>query len=130
IGEEPVEGKPIFSSVNRVLTSNEPEREELKTEEICNKTVQSIKKARDMADMQKLGDAKDIIVKAQKLLEDEEKTWLEDGVDEPKTLMEMLKYELEQLLNLMETKDIYNNLGRSFALSCETPHDRQRFAAK
>ncbi|KAL5578735.1 hypothetical protein UlMin_011177, partial [Ulmus minor] len=122
IGEEPVEGKPIFSSVNRVLTSNELEREELKTEEISNKTVQWIKKAREMADMQKLGEAKDIIVEAQK--------WLEDEVDEPKQLIDMLTYELQQLLNLMETQDIYHNLGRSFAISCETSHDRQRFAAK
>ena len=41
----------------------------------------------------------------------------------------MLKSEDQQLLKLMRSQEIYKQ-GRPFALSSETSHDRQRFAAR
>ncbi|KAL5539245.1 hypothetical protein UlMin_015881, partial [Ulmus minor] len=127
-----VEGKvmncrPIIAVVNRIGISQEPEKEEVKIEEIRLQTAMKIKEARNMADDKKLANAKDIIVEAHNKLEDEVDAF-PSRINLNK-LIKMLKSELQQLLDLMETQDIYDNLGHSFALSCETFHDRG-FAAK
>ncbi|GMQ08557.1 hypothetical protein CsSME_00052230 [Camellia sinensis var. sinensis] len=42
----------------------------------------------------------------------------------------MLKSELQQIKRLMKSQEIYEKQGRPFALSSETSHNRQRYAAK
>ncbi|KAL5574772.1 hypothetical protein UlMin_016471, partial [Ulmus minor] len=54
----------------------------------------------------------------------------EDVIDEPNPLIEMLKSELQQLKQLMETKDINKNQGHTFAPSSDTSHDHKRYAGK
>ncbi|GAB2302281.1 hypothetical protein Dimus_036296 [Dionaea muscipula] len=102
----------------------EPEREEVMIEENRLRTARMIKEARVMADGDKLDDAQEKLVDAQDLLEDA----VDDESNYP--LIQMLKSELRQLLRLMQSKEIYNKRGRAFALSSETSHDRQRFAAR
>ena len=116
------EARPIIASVSRVLDSNEPEREELKTEEMRNETAQSIKSARENADNKQLVVAKEKLRAAQRLLN--------DVFDKPNVVIELLKSELQQLLDLMATQDLYNKKGRAFALSSETSHALQRFASR
>ncbi|KAF2307502.1 hypothetical protein GH714_029210 [Hevea brasiliensis] len=55
---------------------------------------------------------------------------LEDADVESNPLVKMLKSEQQQLLQLMKSQEIYEKQGRPFALSSETSHDRQRFAAR
>lgn len=79
--------------------------------------------AREMADKNKLDDAKNIIINAQSMLDDVE-------VKKRNTVLEMLKEELDQLMAYLQSADMYKNQGRSFALSSELSHARQRFAAR
>ncbi|PON46391.1 von Willebrand factor, type A, partial [Parasponia andersonii] len=53
-----------------------------------------------------------------------------DKVDFPNPLTEMLKVEVQQLLTLLKTEQTYKARGRSFALSSETSHNRQRYATR
>lgn len=122
IGGRLFNATPLFVTVTRVGTTVEPEREEVKIEENRLRTAQMIKEARVMADDKKLDEAQDKLVDAQNLLEDLD--------DESWPLIGMLKSELQQLLRLMKSQEIYEKQGRSFALSSETSHDRQRFAAR
>ncbi|KAH7854561.1 hypothetical protein Vadar_015355 [Vaccinium darrowii] len=121
-GMEPFVANPLLANITRIGTSVEPEREEVMIEENRVRTAQMMKEARVMADEMKLEDAQEKLVYAENLLE--------DVVDESNPLMEMLKFELQQLLKLMKSQDIYDKQGRSFALSSATSHNRQRFAAR
>lgn len=116
------EANPLVANITRIGTSIEPEREEVMIEENRVRTAQMMKEARVMADEKKLEDAQEKLVEAENLLE--------DVVDESNPLIEMLKSELQQLLKLMKSQDIYEKKGRSFALSSETSHNRQRFATR
>ncbi|KAL7265161.1 hypothetical protein ACSBR1_003008 [Camellia fascicularis] len=118
------DANPIILTVSRTgRTSVEPEREEVMMEENRLQTAQMMKDARVMADDQKLGNARDNLVEAQNLLEDVVN-------DESNPLIEMLKSELQQIKRLMKSREIYESQGRPFALSSETSHNRQRFAAR
>ncbi|KAG5542279.1 hypothetical protein RHGRI_021969 [Rhododendron griersonianum] len=117
------EANPIVANITRIGTSVEPEREEVMIEENRVRTAQMMKEARVMADEKKLEDAQEKLVEAENLLED-----VVDDQSNP--LIEMLKSELQQLLKLMQSQDIYEKKGRSFALSSETSHNRQRFATR
>ncbi|KAL5583470.1 hypothetical protein UlMin_015912, partial [Ulmus minor] len=75
-------------------------------------TAQWIKKARLMADDNQLEEAKPIVAHAQSLLYDE------DFVE-----LDKLKSDLQRLLKLLKTKEIYEKQGRAFALCLETSHD-------
>ncbi|KAI8548792.1 hypothetical protein RHMOL_Rhmol07G0301500 [Rhododendron molle] len=116
------EANPLVANTTRIGTSVEPEREEVMIEENRVRTAQMMKEARVMADEKKLEDAQEKLVEAENLLE--------DVVDESNPLIEMLKSELQQLLKLMQSQEIYEKQGRSFALSSETSHNRQRFATR
>lgn len=116
------EAKPIIPTINRVLNSNQPEREELMAEEIRNETAKSIKAAREKADKKQLDDAKKELQAAQELIN--------RVFDKPNVVIELLKTELQELLKLMATQDIYDKQGRAFALSAETSHALQRFASR
>ncbi|KAL5538365.1 hypothetical protein UlMin_046299 [Ulmus minor] len=116
------EANPLIVMVTRIGSSEEPEREEVKIEENRLGTAQKMKDARIMADDKKLDDAQNKIVEA--------KNSLEGAVDDSNLLIEMLKSELQQLFELMKSQIIYEKQGRPFALSSETSHDRQRFAAR
>ncbi|KAL5564514.1 hypothetical protein UlMin_027678 [Ulmus minor] len=122
IGGELFEANPLIATVTRIQTTEEKERDEVTIEENRLRTARTIKEARNMADKQELDAAKDMIVEAQSMLD--------DVVEEPNPLIEMLKSELNQLLKLMKSQTIYEKEGRPFALSSETSHDRQRFAAR
>ncbi|KAI7997095.1 putative E3 ubiquitin-protein ligase WAVH2 [Camellia lanceoleosa] len=104
-------------------TSVEPEREEVMMEENRLQTAQMIKESRVMADDKKLDGALEKLAEAQSLLENVVN-------DEPNPLIGMLKSELQQMSRLMKPQEIYENQGRPFALSLETSHNRQRFAAR
>ncbi|THG12747.1 hypothetical protein TEA_006428 [Camellia sinensis var. sinensis] len=118
------DANPIILTVSRTgRTSVEPEREEVMMEENRLRTAQMMKEARVMADDQKLGNARDKLVEAQNLLEDVVN-------DESNPLIEMLKSELQQIKRLMKSQEIYEKQGRTYALSSETSHNRQRYAAK
>lgn len=83
----------------------------------------AIGEAREMADGKKLDDARYKLADAQNALED---IVLNDG----EKLVGMLRAELQQLLDLMETQELYEAEGRPYALASETSHGRQRYAAR
>jgi len=112
------EANPLVANVTRVGTSVEPEREEVMAEVNRVRTAQMMKAARVMADDKKLVDAQKKLLEAKNLL------------DQSNPLIEMLISELQQLMEFMKSQDIYDKQGRSFALSSETSHERQRFAAR
>lgn len=112
----------LFISVIRTKISEEPERVDVMIEEDRLRTARTMKEARVMADNNKLKDAQEKLVDARKSLE--------NVVYDYDPLIKMLQFELEQLLKLMKSQEIYEKQGRPFALSSETSHDRQRFAAR
>ncbi|EEF38218.1 E3 ubiquitin-protein ligase WAV3 [Ricinus communis] len=117
------EAPPATITVRRTGTSlDQEERPEVITEETRLRTARMIKEARVMADESKLNDAREKLVEAQNSLE--------DVVEESNPLIEMMKSELQQLLKLMKSQEMYEKQGRPFALSSETSHDRQRFASR
>ncbi|XP_062113440.1 E3 ubiquitin-protein ligase WAV3-like [Humulus lupulus] len=119
-------GKPFFANTLyanvRRTGANTEEKEEVLVEENRLQTAMMIKEARSMADQKRLEEARDKILNAQSMLNDEKTP------DNP--LIEMLKIELQQLQRLMKSQQMYENKGRPFALSSETSHDRQRFATR
>ncbi|KQJ98240.1 uncharacterized protein LOC100846008 [Brachypodium distachyon] len=94
----------------------------VQTEMARLKTATMITEARAMADGDKLGDARDKLVEAQ--------NGLEDVLEQSNPVVEMLRTELQQLLKLFRTQEVYNKQGRPYAMSSETSHARQRFAAR
>ncbi|XP_028111069.1 E3 ubiquitin-protein ligase WAV3-like [Camellia sinensis] len=118
------DANPIIVTVSRTgRTSVEPEREEVMIEENRLRTAQMIKESRVMADDKKLDGALEKLAEAQSLLENVVN-------DESNPLIKMLKSEQQQMSRLTKTHEIYEKQGRPFALSSETSHDRQRFAAR
>ncbi|KAF7092565.1 hypothetical protein CFC21_095037 [Triticum aestivum] len=83
----------------------------------------AIGEARQMADGKNLEEARYKLADAQNALED---IVLNDG----EKLVGMLRAELQQLLDLMETQELYEAEGRPYALASETSHGRQRYAAR
>ncbi|EEF42592.1 protein binding protein, putative [Ricinus communis] len=123
INGKPFEAIPATITVRRSGTSlDQEEKPEVLTEETRLRTARMIKEARVMADDSKLDDARDKLVEAQNSLE--------DVVDESNPLVQTLSSELQQLLKLMKSQEIYEKQGRPFALSSETSHDRQHFALR
>jgi hypothetical protein len=119
------ETAPTTVSVNRtkkVLVDDVKPVPEVQTEEARLKTVTMIKAARQMADGKNLGDARDKLSEAQNALDDVE--------EQSSPLLDMLRAELSQLVDLMQSQDVYEKQGRPYALSSETSHDLQRFAAR
>ncbi|KAI8016446.1 E3 ubiquitin-protein ligase WAV3 [Camellia lanceoleosa] len=115
---------PLIIIVSRTSrTSVEPERKEVMMEENRLRTAQMIKGSRVMADDKNLDGALENLVEAQSLLENVVN-------DESNPLIGMLKSELQQMSRLMKPQAIYEKQGRPFALSSETSHNRQRFAAR
>ncbi|KAL7248033.1 hypothetical protein ACSBR2_002851 [Camellia fascicularis] len=119
------DASPIILTISRTgRTSVEPERKEVMMEENRLRTAQMIKESRVMADDKKLDGALEKLAEAQSLLENV----VNDESNNP--LTEMLKSELQQMSRLMKPQEIYEKQGRPFALSLETSHNRQRFAAR
>ncbi|CAL5334700.1 unnamed protein product [Camellia sinensis] len=118
------DARPIIITVSRTgRTSVEPERKEVMMEENRLRTAQMIKASRVMADDKNLDGALENLVEAQSLQENVVN-------DESNPLIGMLKSELQQMSRLMKPQAIYEKQGRPFALSSETSHNRQRFAAR
>lgn len=117
-------GNPGTLSVLRTGTATleDDQPAPVQMEEARLKTVTMIKAARTMADGKNLGGARDKLVEAQNALE--------DVVEQSNPLLDMLRTELQQLLKLLKSQDVYDKQGRPYALSSETSHDRQRFAAR
>ncbi|CAL5035517.1 unnamed protein product [Urochloa decumbens] len=95
---------------------------DVQTEEARLRTATMIRQARTMADGKKLGDARDKLAEAQNALE--------DVVAQSDPLLDALRTELQELLKLTKSQDVYEKQGRPYAMSSETSHDRQRFAAR
>lgn len=122
------QGTP-FGSIPGILTvrrtgkfTDQQERPEVIAEETRLRIASMIREARVLADSKNLDKARDKLIEAQNLLEDVD--------DESNPFVEMLRSEIQQLLKLMKSQEIYEKKGRPFALSSETSHERQRFAAR
>lgn len=122
-GKPAIPAPPITVTVTRTGRAVEKEREEVIVEESRLQTVDKVKEARGMADDRKLEEAKDKVVEAENSLEDVD-------IEEPNQVIETLKYEMQQLFKLMRTQEVYEKQGRPYALSFETSHERQRYAAR
>ncbi|XP_062113431.1 E3 ubiquitin-protein ligase WAV3-like [Humulus lupulus] len=120
-GGKPFSANTMYANVRRT-GANAEEKEEVLVEENRLQTAMMVKEARSMADQKRLQEARDMILDAQRMLDDE------STPDNP--LIEMLRIELQQLQRLMKSQQMYENKGRPFALSSETSHDRQRFATR
>ncbi|KAK3131385.1 hypothetical protein QOZ80_6AG0505720 [Eleusine coracana subsp. coracana] len=120
--------KPFFSppetQIIRRAGAADPDavKPEVQTELARRMHAAMIGEARAMADGNNLGDAKDKIVEAQNALE--------DILEQSSPVVDMLRTELQQLLKLMRSQETYEKQGRAYALSSETSHARQRFAAR
>jgi hypothetical protein len=88
-------------------------------------TMIMIKQARTMVDGKKLDDALDKLVEAQNALGD---VPVADPYDDP--LLDALRKELQEVQKLMKSSAVYEQQGRPYAMSSETSHNRQRFAAR
>ncbi|GMN19309.1 hypothetical protein TIFTF001_045165 [Ficus carica] len=117
------EAHPITAIVTRVEKATYKEEPKLILEENRLKTLKSVKEARVMADNMELEKAKEKVDEAQNLLEDVK------AVD-TKEIIKTLTYDLQQLSELMTTQKEYEEKGRPYALSFETSHERQRYAAR
>ncbi|PON71227.1 von Willebrand factor, type A [Trema orientale] len=123
IGGKLFTANPLCVTVTRTGTSMELESDGVITEENRLRTAEIIEESRVLADNNKLDNAQEKLVDALNLVE--------NVVDESNNpLLDALKDEVQQLLRLMKSQEIYEKQGRPFALSSETSHDRQRFAAR
>lgn len=123
VGDPLFEANPIKATVTRTGSASAKELDEILAERNRLTTAKVMKSAREKADEQKLDEAKVMLTDAQNSLEDVE-------VDKPHPVLESLKTELQTLLDYMESPETYNKKGRPFALSSETSHERQRYAAR
>ncbi|KAG0603103.1 hypothetical protein M758_10G066900 [Ceratodon purpureus] len=124
IGTSPFVGRPTMITVRRIvgLTSDTAPPQEVQTEEARLQMASMIREARTMADGKNIGNARKKLVEAQNALEDIE--------EQTNPLVNSLKNEIQQLLELFRTQELYDKKGRSFALSSETSHDLQRYAPR
>lgn len=95
---------------------------EVELEEARLNTVRLIRAARDLADVQNLEGAREKMGEA--------RTGLDRVVEQSNPLIGMLRTEVKQLLDLLQSQDVYVKEGRPYALSAETSHGLQRFAAR
>ncbi|GJN01171.1 hypothetical protein PR202_ga18416 [Eleusine coracana subsp. coracana] len=114
--------KPFFSppetQIIRRAGAADPDavKPEVQTELARRMHAAMIGEARAMADGNNLGDAKDKIVEAQNALE--------DILEQSSPVVDMLRTELQQLLRLMKSQEMYEKQGRAYALSSETSRAR------
>ncbi|PON44992.1 von Willebrand factor, type A [Parasponia andersonii] len=112
---------PFSVPINRTKKYVKREIENLTVEKTRIWTAQTITKAIEAAEDNNLEMAKKKLNEAQTLI---------NKVDFPNALIEMLKFEVQQLLRLWKTEHTYKAHGYSFALSSETSHNRQRYATR
>ncbi|PON82564.1 von Willebrand factor, type A [Trema orientale] len=121
VGGKLFPANPLSVPINRTKKYVKREIDELMIEQKRCRTAQMITKAIEAAEDNNLEVAKKKLNEAQTLLY---------KVDFPNPLIEMLKFEVQQLLRLLKTEHTYKTQGRSFALSSETSHNRQRYATR
>ncbi|XP_066333694.1 uncharacterized protein [Miscanthus floridulus] len=119
-----------FVSNNELITIRRSERApagtagapppQVQAEVVRLKHADSIKAAMDKAEGDKLEDARNILAEALKALE--------RLVVDP--MVDMLRKELQKLMELFKGKEIYQRQGRPAAISSLASHDRQRFTAR
>ncbi|KAG0587212.1 hypothetical protein KC19_2G148600 [Ceratodon purpureus] len=122
IGGKLFDAPPGTLTVRRSGGATADAASDVQTEEARLNMADKIKAARTMADGKNIVDARDKLVEAQNALE--------DVVEQTNPLVDALRNEIQQLVKLFKTQDVYDRKGRPFALSSETSHDRQRFAAR
>jgi hypothetical protein len=88
-------------------------------EEARLQTAQMINEASFMAHWTWLDDARDKLLEAQNMLEEEEEQ-----------SSSLLRTELQELFQLFKTQETYETQGRLYALSSESSHDRQRLTGR
>ncbi|PON44995.1 LOW QUALITY PROTEIN: von Willebrand factor, type A [Parasponia andersonii] len=120
VGGKLFPAEPLSVPINRTKKYVKREIYELMIEEKRCQTAM-ITKAIEAAEDNKLEVAKKKINKAQTLVY---------KVDFPNPLIEMLKFEIQQLLRLLKTEHTYKAHGHSLALSFETSYNRQRYATR
>ncbi|GMN23410.1 hypothetical protein TIFTF001_049084 [Ficus carica] len=121
---KPFEAPPVTATVTRSGKARVKVIPKLILEESRLMALNSVKDARVLADKMELERAKNIVDEAKHMLE---------GVmvdDDPTDLIKTLIYDLQQLSEFMKTQKDYEEKGYPYALSFETSHDRQRYAAR
>lgn len=113
----------MLVTVSRTANPTTQERQEVLIEEARQNTAEKIREAREMADAKRYDDARSTI-------EDAKTNLSRNGLDTSHPTVKALTSELDQFLKLLETPEIYEKLGRAFALAAELAHALQRFAAK
>ncbi|KAI3956370.1 hypothetical protein MKW92_033073 [Papaver armeniacum] len=113
-------GKDAFDHEERLINvtrTEEPKEEEIPevlAEETRIETANSMKKARILADQEKLAEAR-------KMLEDTNTSLPE--------IEDILRAQVEHLHLLMASQETYDKQGRAFALAVEASHETQRATA-
>ncbi|XP_050215504.1 E3 ubiquitin-protein ligase WAV3-like [Mercurialis annua] len=124
-GQRPIPPPPSILFAKRAGTNQEQQMSSKLLAEVTRiSTAQEMKNARILADdggETKTTMAKNKLIYAQNKLKE---------ADKSDPIIQMLQSEIQQLIGLMEKEIIYQEQGRSFALSSETSHDRQRFATR
>ncbi|KAG0549481.1 hypothetical protein BDA96_01G259800 [Sorghum bicolor] len=109
-GADILEVTYTYKTVGKLFDADDPPMDVVKEEtRLQTTTATTIKQARTMVDGKKLDDALDKLVEAQNAL----------GTKE-----------LQELQKLMKSPAVYEQQGRPYAMSSETSHDRQWFAAR
>ncbi|KAH9607224.1 hypothetical protein KSS87_021288 [Heliosperma pusillum] len=113
---------PISATVTRTSTPVTVEPVQLINEVARRDTANTIREAREQADIHNYDGAKTT-------LENRERS-LDKLNPEANELIKALKYEVQEFLRLLREPEIYSEEGRAFALSSELSHGLQRFAAR
>jgi hypothetical protein len=122
-----------LQSPKNILRQRKPEPSPSGSDGIEERSVQAemvrrlhadlISKASELAEGGKLGDARGKIMEAQNAVED---ILLDDG----DRMVNVLRAELRQLKEYMETQTLYDKLGHPYALATIVSHGRQRAAGR
>lgn len=113
---------PIFISLTRTLDYHK-QQENIRIQIEANRlqAAMMMKEARILADNDDLKMAVLYLRRAENMLE---------NVNINDSVIYILKDEVQELLRLMQSHEIYRSIGRPFALSSEISHERQRFAER
>ncbi|GMN53581.1 hypothetical protein TIFTF001_022699 [Ficus carica] len=120
--KRPFEAPRLTATVTKTATGKEVPKMILEKNRL--KTLNSVKEARALADNRELERAKDKVDEAKNSL-----VGVKD-VDDPKQVIKTLMYDLEQLSGFVKSQKEYEEKGRPYAMSFETSHERQRYAAR
>lgn len=123
LDEAPVQTNTVGFRVRRLKNATIMQSDATKAEIKRVEIVELMKKARTLADDNKLGEALNLAMEGRNSLDDLQ-------LENPNPVIETLKIELDEMIKFFQNKDFYDKIGRPYTCSSETSHDRQRFAAR